>query len=66
MSATGGAATVPEFTYVLQCPCGQSLRGDTEDEIVETSFSHLREKHPDMANDYEREHILFMALKLRK
>jgi len=56
----------PEFTYVLHCPCGESLRADTEDGIVEVSFAHLSEKHPDMANDYEREHILFMALKLRK
>jgi len=56
----------PQFQYVLQCPCGQTLKGGTEDEIVEISFAHLREKHPDMADDYEREHILFMALKLRK
>ena len=26
--------------------------GPTEDEIVETSFAHLREKHPDMADHY--------------
>jgi len=65
MSATD-AGSEPQFQYVLHCPCGESLRGDSEDEIVETSFVHLREKHPDMANDYEREHILFMALKLRK
>ena len=43
-----------------------TLTGDTEDEIVEVAFAHLREQHPDMADDYEREHILFMAIKLRK
>jgi hypothetical protein len=59
-------APEPQFQYVLQCPCGQTLRGDTEDEIVDLSFAHLRVAHPDMANDYEREHILFMAVKLRK
>ena len=58
-------ATEPEYVYVLQCPCGASLRGATEDEIVDVSFAHLRDKHPDMANEYEREHILFMAVKLR-
>ena len=56
----------PQYQYILQCPCGESLKGDTEDEIVEIAFAHLREKHPDMADHYEREHILFMALKLRK
>ena len=55
-----------EYHYVLSCPCGTRLTGDTEDDIVETSFAHLRAEHPDMANDYEREHILFMALRLRK
>lgn len=66
MSATDDSVVEPGFHYVLQCPCGVTLRGDTEDEIVERSFAHLQEAHPDMAGDYEREHILFMALKLRK
>jgi hypothetical protein len=49
------------YEWVLNCPCGQMLTGSSEDEIVDVSFAHLREKHPDMAGDYEREHILFMA-----
>jgi hypothetical protein len=63
MSAT---TPEPQYQWVLQCPCGESLKADSEDEIVDISFAHLREKHPDMADHYEREHILFMALKLRK
>ena len=42
-------------------PCGTVIRGDDEDDLVEKAFAHLREKHPNMADDYEREHILFMA-----
>jgi predicted small metal-binding protein len=45
----------------LACPCGTIIRGSDEDDLVEKSFEHLREKHPDMADEYEREHILFMA-----
>ena len=30
------------------------------------AFAHLREAHPDMADEYEREHILFMAQKFVK
>jgi hypothetical protein len=56
----------PQYQYVLHCPCGASLSGDTEDAIVEVSFAHLREAHPDMADEYEREHILFMAIKLKR
>ena len=61
-----GALTVgkAEGTVVktrLTCPCGEFIQGIDEDELVEKAFAHLREKHPDMANEYEREHILFMA-----
>jgi len=49
------------FHYLLDCPCGATLPGVTEDELVEVSFAHLNEKHPEMADDYEREHILVMA-----
>ena len=66
MSASDTTPAPPEYHYVLTCPCGTSLTGGTEDEIVETSFAHLRETHPDMADDYERDHILFMAVRLRK
>jgi hypothetical protein len=53
--------TEHEFYWLLRCPCGESLEGASEDEIVEISFAHLAAKHPDMADTYEREHILFMA-----
>jgi hypothetical protein len=56
----------PVYHYLLRCPCGTALTGDTEDDIVEVSFAHLRAEHPDMADDYEREHVLFMAIKVRK
>lgn len=55
-----------EYEYVLQCPCGTTLRGPTEDDIVDVSFDHLRAEHPDLAPTYGREHVLFMAVRLRK
>jgi len=54
------------YEWVLQCPCGTRLSGATEDEIVDVSFAHLSELHPDMADAYEREHVLFMAVKFRR
>jgi hypothetical protein len=53
--------TEREYYWVLRCPCGAALEGSSEDEIVDLSFAHLRADHPDMADEYEREHILFMA-----
>jgi predicted small metal-binding protein len=45
----------------LQCPCGETITAETEDELVEKAQEHLREKHPELADHYTREHILFMA-----
>jgi predicted small metal-binding protein len=45
----------------LQCPCGEVIEGKDEDDLVEKAFAHLKEKHPELADVYEREHILFMA-----
>ncbi len=59
-----GPSEAPQFHYVLDCPCGETLTGDTEDDIVDVSTAHLRERHPDLADVYEREHILFMARRL--
>ena len=66
MSGDGRAPKDLEFYYVLDCPCGSALTGDTEDQIVEVAFEHLRSQHPDMADHYEREHVLFMARRLVK
>ena len=60
------APTDRQYEWVLFCPCGTRLAAPSEDEIVEVSFAHLREAHPDMADEYEREHILFMAQKFVK
>ncbi len=53
-----------DFHYVLSCPCGETLTAPSEDGIVEASLAHLREKHPELADKYEREHILMMARRL--
>jgi hypothetical protein len=55
-----------DLQFLLECPCGEELYGDTEDDIVETAFAHLREKHPAMADGYERHHVLFMARRVPK
>ena len=45
----------------LLCPCGQTVVGANEDDLVEKAKAHLAELHPDIAAEYEREHILFLA-----
>jgi len=43
----------------LTCPCGASIVGSDEDDLVEKTQAHLAETHPGM--EYEREQILFIA-----
>jgi predicted small metal-binding protein len=45
----------------LQCPWGELLKAEDENELVEKAFAHLNDKHPELVDAYEREHILFMA-----
>ncbi len=44
---------------LLRCPCGESIRGVDEDELVENVQAHLATEHPD--REYDRDMILFMA-----
>ncbi|MCD4527180.1 DUF1059 domain-containing protein [Nocardioides sp. cx-173] len=43
----------------LSCPCGTTITGADEDELVERTQAHLAEAHP--GREYERDMILFMA-----
>jgi predicted small metal-binding protein len=45
----------------LICPCGEYVQGKDEDDLVEKVKQHLRDKHPELADDYDRDHILFLA-----
>ena len=43
----------------LTCPCGEVVRAENEDQLVELTQQHLAEVHPDMK--YGRDEILFIA-----
>jgi len=45
----------------LQCPCGETIRGEDEDTLVENVRRHLERDHPDLVGVYSREDILFLA-----
>lgn len=44
---------------VLDCPCGERIVGDDEDDLVARAGQHLADRHPD--HDYTRDEILFVA-----
>lgn len=43
----------------LNCPCGESITGTDENDLVEKAQTHLAEAHP--GREYDRDMILFMA-----
>ena len=42
----------------ITCECGQIVRGDTEGELVELTYAHLRSEHPQLADTVTREEIV--------
>jgi predicted small metal-binding protein len=45
----------------INCPCGETVRGESDDELVANTESHMQEKHPEMVGTKSREEILAMA-----
>ena len=45
----------------IDCPCGDTVRGETDDELVANAEEHMRDKHPDMVGTMSREQLLGMA-----
>lgn len=43
----------------LACPCGTTITGTDEDDLVEKAQAHLAEAHP--GREYDRDAILTMA-----
>jgi predicted small metal-binding protein len=45
----------------VNCPCGKTIRGETDDELVTNVEEHVRTDHPDQVGQPSREDILAMA-----
>jgi hypothetical protein len=43
----------------LNCPCGETIVGTDEDDLVAKTQAHLAENHP--GHEYSRDEILFIA-----
>jgi predicted small metal-binding protein len=42
----------------ITCECGHIVRGETEDEVVDLTFEHLRSDHPQLADQVKRDEIV--------
>jgi len=45
----------------VDCPCGQTVRGENEDELVTNVEAHISADHPEMVGTMSREQIVGMA-----
>jgi predicted small metal-binding protein len=46
---------------VVNCECGYTARGETDDELVAAVESHVERDHPEMVGRMSREDIVAMA-----
>ncbi len=45
----------------INCPCGETVRGETDDELVANAEEHIRTAHPEQVGQRSREDILAMS-----
>jgi predicted small metal-binding protein len=46
---------------VVNCECGQTVRADSDDELVAQVEAHIQQDHPELVGKLSRDDILGMA-----
>jgi predicted small metal-binding protein len=46
---------------LVNCECGEIVRGETDDELVENVNGHVKRDHPELVGAMSREDILAMS-----
>jgi hypothetical protein len=46
---------------LINCECGQVVRGDTDDELIANAEAHIDRDHPDLVGKILRDDLLSMA-----
>jgi len=46
---------------VINCECGETVRADSDDELVQKVERHVGQAHPELAGKMSRDDILAMA-----
>jgi len=49
------------MSKLINCECGEVVRGDTDDELVAAAVEHVTASHPDLVGKLSRDDILAMA-----
>ena len=46
---------------LINCECGQVVRGETDDELIANAEAHIEHDHPDLVGKISREDLLAMS-----
>lgn len=46
---------------LINCECGQVVRGETDDELVAAATAHIDRDHPELVGKVSRDDLLAMA-----
>ena len=46
---------------VINCECGEVVRADSDDELVQKVDQHVRQAHPELVGKMSRDDVLAMA-----
>jgi hypothetical protein len=46
---------------LINCECGEVVRGDTDEDLVENAMRHIDRDHPELVGKVSREDLLAMS-----
>jgi predicted small metal-binding protein len=46
------------MTKLINCQCGRTIRGETDDEVIEQAQQHIRDNHPELVGSVTREQLI--------
>jgi len=49
------------MSKVINCECGETVRADSDDELVDKVQRHVGEAHPELVGKMSRDDVLAMA-----
>jgi predicted small metal-binding protein len=49
------------MSKLINCECGQVVRGETDDELVQNAEEHINRDHPELVGKLSRDDLLAMA-----
>jgi len=50
------------MSYIINCPDGVTVKGETQDELLDNAEAHIRDAHPDLVGKVTREELLSQAV----